>query len=65
MLFRAKGTKMSRATFKMLASYVLLMHKGICSRFMFGMTNTFTMLRSKDIIKKKKDFPMHLAMETH
>lgn len=64
MSFRVKGMKMSRATFKMLASKVLLMHKGMCSRFMFVKTNSFTMLRRQRYYKKK-DFPMHLAMETH
>lgn len=47
-------------TFKMLAVNVLFMHIGL----IFGMTNSFIMLRSKDIMKK--GFPhLHFATETH
>lgn len=37
------------------------MHKAVCSRFMFGLTNSFITLRSKNVIKK--DFPYALLLQ--
>ena len=52
-LFRVKGTNFFPT------HLLLFMHKAVCSRFMFGLTNSFITLRSKNVIKK--DFPMHFC----
>ena len=56
-LFRVKGTNFFPTHLK--CTIYSFMHKAVCSRVMFGLTNSFITLRSKNVIKK--DFPMHFC----